>query len=777
MAVTTTQFTTNSYKVTVANELSGSNNIIAGVNTAITTLGWTLYDSVDQTQYSPVVTNVYQAINADGVSYKYAIVRFDTLKLRINLSACEAWNVTTHVATNETWHSDGCFYHGYDVRDSFIFVSATARHLLIQTWILNEPGHWSGIFEAERVAEEDISSNSAPCFFYTNSVILGSPWGIDGDRLSNTSFVMMSFPRTPDGYTGDLAGGIYAPTTSRGMWPPYIPSGNVSNVGANTVYSTSTMDLNLLHLGSWHYNIGGGMSGNNIWVGGVGYGQTSSGSVWGWDSASIPISPVSVDAMRKHMPFGRIYDMAITKPIGNQLDLVTFSANANGGWPQSIQTGGANTQYLILPLNGGPERFYSNNYNSITGNPQPTVNGGINIVYSNNHSVVYGTLSMVGNNVWAAANNGIWTWNMGNGMNTAANLVYLNTNGVFDIMFDGKRSIYGTTNTGLIQIDTETFATNAISSTEMLQQGGCAYLNMDNKFIYATNRTSNTRPFCYTVYRSNNTVNATIQMAASIALNVASGWATPTPDYKGFVYLVNTPGTTGSQQLRLLVANSELGGVGVANSIVPWLTPTASDKQTNPCNFFYEPNTDRLYLFIANFESSAVIEYDQNRTFNIIANTAALGINSFYVNRNGRSQLAYQVGSQGIDYRGDLNIIQHRGYFHLQSRQPGINMTTANASYWNAKVVLHHPNPHWSWQNRVAGQLSRVWETGNTQSSAVGFGSTELRFPSNFTYTNGIRIANQYYMSNTESRIQTSNNHFGLTPFGGYPTSRILIKA
>ena len=778
MAVTTTQYTTNSYKVTITNELSGSNNIIAGVNTAITSLGWSLFDSVDQTSFSPMVTRIYRVLNVDGVTYKYAILRFDTLKLRINLSACESWNEVTHVATNETWHSDGCFYHGYDVRDSFIFVSATARHLLLQTWILQEPGHWSGIFETERVAEEDISSNSAPCFFYTNSVILGSPWGVDGDRPSNTNFVMMSFPRTPDGITGDLAAGVYAPTTSRGMWPPYIPSGNVANVGANTVYSTTSMDLNLLHLGSWHLQIGGGMSGNNNWVGGVGYGQTSSGSVWGWDAGSIPVSSISVDAMRKHMPFGRVYDMAVTKPIGNQLDITTFTANANAGWPQPIQSGGSNTQYIILPLNGGSERFYSNNYNSITGIPQPTVNGGITIEYSNNNSVVFGTLSMVGNNVWAAANNGVWVWKMGNGMNTAAQMVYLNTNGVFDIMFDGQRSIYGTTNTGLIQIDTETYAANAISSTEMLQQGGCAYLNMDNKYIYATNRTANTRPFCHMVFRSNNSVSPNfIQMASSIALNVASGWTTPTPDYNGAVYLVNSSGTTGSQQLRVLVANSDTGGAGLANNIVPWLTPTASDKQTNTCNFFYEPNTNRIYLFITNFNNGTVIEYDQSRTFNIIANTAGLGINGFYVNNNGRSQLTYQVGSQGIDYRGDLNIIQHRGYIHLQSRQPGINMTTANQAYWNAKIVLHHPNPHWSWQNRVAGQLSRVWETGNTFSSAVGFGSTELRYPSNFTYTNGIRIVNQYYMSNVESRIQVSNNHFGLTPFGGYPTSRILVKA
>ncbi len=193
MAVTNQQYATNSYKVVITNELAGSNDVISGVNTAITTLGWSLYDAVDQTEYSPIVTRVYRAANVDGATYKYALVKFDTLRLKINLSCAEDWNVTTHVATNESWHADGCFYHGYDLRYSTIFINATARHLLLQTWILNEPGHWAGIFETERVAGEDISSNTAPCFFYTNSLTLGTPFGIEGGRWSNNSFISFAF--------------------------------------------------------------------------------------------------------------------------------------------------------------------------------------------------------------------------------------------------------------------------------------------------------------------------------------------------------------------------------------------------------------------------------------------------------------------------------------------------------------------------------------------------------------------------------------------------------
>ena len=144
MSVANTLYSTNSYRVNISNELE-SNNIIAGVNTAITTLGWSLYDSVPQTTYSPMATYVYRVLNADSTTYKYAILRWNTLLLNFNLSSCEDWNTSTNVPTNESWHNAGMFYQGYDLKDCFIFVGATSRHLVVQPFIRNEPGLWSAI--------------------------------------------------------------------------------------------------------------------------------------------------------------------------------------------------------------------------------------------------------------------------------------------------------------------------------------------------------------------------------------------------------------------------------------------------------------------------------------------------------------------------------------------------------------------------------------------------------------------------------------------------------
>lgn len=765
MAVTNQQYANNTYKVVISNELTTSNNVIDHVNTAITTLGWDAFDSVDETEYSPIVTRVYQAPNVDGTTFKYAIIKYDTLKLKINLSCAEDWNVATKSATNESWHADGCFYHGYDLRNSFIIVNATERHLLLQTWILNEAGHWAGIFEVERIAPEDIAANSVPCYFYTNSLMFGTPFGIEGNRFSNTSMVMMSFPRTPDGQTGEYAAAVYSPTTSRGMWPPYYPSGNTGNVGINSVFSTSNTDFNNLHLGSWHWNIGTGAVGNSRLTA-----VSSQGGVWGWDGTEIPMSPISVDATRKHMPFGRIFDMGITRPIGGQLETTYFTANTSGGWPDDT---GSNTEFLLMPLNGGIEEYISNNYTS----GSVVANSGIKVSWSNNMNTVYSTLTAVGENVWAAANNGIWVWNQNAGTNTAANLIYFNSNGVLDLMYDGRRSIYGTINTGMIQIDTETYASNLITSGPMVEQGGCAYLNMDNKYIYVTARSSNTRPHCHIISRSNNVVSSnTIQLAPGVALNVASGWNTPMPDYKGFVYLSNAPGSIGNQQKRMLVANVELGGGGVANSIQPWYTPTAHNASFEYDNIYLEPFANRLYHFQIASALGYVNEYDNTtQNFTLVANTVPAPFNlDFGVNAGGTSQLNYYHINNTLDLRGDLNIVQHRGMFHVQRRWPGRNV---NAISFISRFILHHPFPNPSNTLRIPGLLSRVFVAANTLPGAVGAGATNLKFPSNYSYTNGIKMFQNYYISNSEVRIQVQGNYFPLHSIGGYPTSRLLIKA
>jgi hypothetical protein len=198
-------------------------------------------------------------------------------------------------------------------------------------------------------------------------------------------------------------------------------------------------------------------------------------------------------------------------------------------------------------LNGGCED--TTGFNNTTGRIVQT--------WSNNSNIIYGSCLAIGNNVWAAANNGVWTWDMGAGANTTAIQRYINTNGVIDIMFDGLRSVYGTTNNGIVQIDTETYAANVNTAADL----GCMYINMDQRFIYATSRTKNVQPKIYVFHRANNNLNA--HLNAGPTLTGSTVFSTPVPDYKGFVYSVNLPGSTSSVTIRQIVWASDAANANV----------------------------------------------------------------------------------------------------------------------------------------------------------------------------------------------------------------------
>lgn len=824
MSVTSTQYTANSYKIKIVNEFNGSNDIIDAVNTAITTSGWSLYDSVNQTEYSPMATRVYRAGNVDGVTFKYAIVKYDTLKLRINLSCCESWNTISKVATNECWHSDGSFYHGYDAVDSAIFVAANNRHLLLQSFIQEEPSHWGGVFEVERIAPEDISTNSAPCFFYTNSLMFGTPFGVAANNASFTtnlnSQIMVSFPRTPDGLTGAAAAAVYAPTTSRGMWPPYYPSGNTANISTNSVSVVANTDVNNLHLGSWWMNNGGTVGGTTP------PGSTDAGSIWGWDADKTLVSTISLDAIKKYMPFGRIYNLSVTGPVGTPLDTTFFSANSSTGWPE---TGGANTEFIVLPLNGGREVLYSNNYvagqSGYMGSAPLVPNSSVSIksaIFPREAMIFSSCCTVVGNNLFVGANNGVYVWNHVNAeegtfrrVNTATP-VFLNANGVYDLIYDGKRSIYGSTNTGLIQIDAITFQVNTITSTALTSQDGCSYLSMDNKYIYAASRAANTRPNCYVIFRSNNTVSAnTIRLASANALTVASGFNTPTPDYKGFVYLSTAVGTSSSQTRRTLVANVELGGDGITTIATPKIPSGASSSNAYIDLIFFEPFTDRLYHFTPYQVDSGgglnaafyyLIEYLNNASLSVIYDSSTYHFSPIIGVFAPSAQLAPRAFSTiaDRDFRGDFNITQHHGVFNIQPRQAGrlyynnftnqqYGATLATGSLTGSvyKFLLSHPSPFAFATNFLSatynGYMAPVYavrgENNTTTRGAYSIGLSgsipiydTINGASNFAWTNGIQY---YHISNNngfEPILQKSWNYFAPYAVGGFRTGRLFLK-
>jgi len=555
MAVTTSTYTANSVQIIVSSE-SNSNSIISEVDSAIVSLGWTQYAVIATTAFNPITTYVYRAINADATTYKYCIIRWDTVKLVFYLSCAEDWISSAPV--NESWTGGGAFIHGYDVVTSSILVSASQRHIMIWPYINNQPGLWAGIWEFERVAGED--TTGVPCFAYTNSLMVGTPWG----QTLNTfaSNICFAFPRTADGFLGAAAANIYAPVTNRGMMPPAFPQ---TGYVPGAVASPITGDVNQLHLASYH----------NV--------------TYGWNPLASVVSPVSVDAVTKSMPFGRAFNWGVTKPMGVALDTTTVTGDVVGGWPTGQ---GTSTNYLLLTMNGGAEADagYTSGKSVLTTGTAA--------------SAILGRPLQIGSTVWLPASDGVRTYDIGSGQGGTTTLRFSNASGIQDIVYDGQRNVYGSTVNGVVKLDIYTFTSTSITSITP----GTSYLSVDNKYVYAVSRTASTTPTCYMINRSTFVVNAGVYSLGT-ALTAASGFGTPMPSYTGTVYVATEPGTV-ANAMRISNFSADNGAqINIALNPRPG---SAGGVQSDCATGFYMDRTaNRLFCATSTATNGLIFEIAQ----------------------------------------------------------------------------------------------------------------------------------------------------------------------
>jgi len=612
MPVTTSTYTANSIRITISNETS-STNTIPQIDAAMARIGWSLFDTVGTTTFSPIITKVYRALNADTITYKYMLFRINTITLAINTSACEAWDEVLHIATNETWHGAMGFPQYYDLKDSYIIISGSARHCVLWTFIRNEGGLWTGVFEFERVASEDTAILNVPCYAWTSSVMIGTPWG--QATTATTSQMMLAFPRTADGLVGAAAARTYAPSTNRGMFPPSYSSTTIS-VGTDT---------NLLHLGSY-FN-----------------------TTYGWDPVKTIVSPVAADAITKSMPVGRAYNVGVTKSIGGFLDSTLVTADTTGGWPSAS---GTSTEFLLMPMNGGCELDAG------------YLAGKSAILNGQTGAAVLSTPVVIGSNVWLAASDGIRTYDMNTGQGGATTLRYSNASGVQDIVFDGQRTIYGSISTGVVKVDTETFTATLITS---IAAGG-SYLAIDNKYLYVASRTASTTPTVAMVNLSSFTVNAG-SYTLGTALTVASGFGKPVPDYLGRVYVATQGGTLSSQTMRIANFTAD-NGTQVAGVVNPRVTGAVTVAPDSPTSFYIDYASGRIYLAVGFAATGNIYELGTD----LIATSNS---STFVAAATGAACWSHLNQAAAVDYRGDLNIVPVRGSFIISPRKVGQVATNA----------------------------------------------------------------------------------------------------
>jgi len=740
MTITTSSYTTNSLRINVSNETTSS-NIIVAINQGMVKGGWSLYDTLiagaSGNTFSPISTYVYRVLNADAVTYKYFILRINTINLTINTSTCESWDTGSHLPTNETWHGAGAFTQNFDLKDCIILVSATARHCVIWTFIRSEPGMWTGVFEFERVAGEDVTTGSpVPCWAWTNSLMLGTPYG----QFNETVFsqIMMAFPRAPDGSVGAAAARIYAPMTNRGMFPPVYTQG---------ITQFTSLDPNKLHLGSYY-----------------GSGAISTTSMtYGWDTLKTIVSPIAADSMLKVMPVGRAYNVGITKPLGGALDTTFVNIDGTGGWPSAS---GASTECLLLPLNGGSEQSWNNaSYSNFS--------TGTTAIYGQAGSLIVGKVIAIGAQIWMATNLGVYTWDSSQGQGSGVTQRYANLaadKSVWDIVHDGARTIYASTVTGVVAIDTETFAPTFSVSAAITS--GSAFLSIDQKYIYATTRTSSTNiNQVYSYSRSAFTIASVYTLSSATAQ--ATGLGTPTPDYLGAVYVASQAGVASATANHMYISkfNPDTGNelVRTYNPKFPaGATVAASDA---PTSFYVDVAANRVYLAVGGSSTVPGFIYEVSTTTLSTVTTSITPMLPGAV--AGLPVASAAMASSGViyDYRGDLNIVPCRGQFWISPKKTGISAIAANG--YVVRAQFNYPHPIFATgPGLIAAGLPIVMNSGTNQiaNSPMGYGTV--------MYSNGARLYTAFCnVAASDNRIYAvSGLHNVAYTAQGYSNGRLVLK-
>jgi hypothetical protein len=647
--------------------------------------------------YSPMHLYVYQAINADGTTYKYLIVRWDTVRQEIFTSCCEGWNTSTKVPTNECYTYMGLFPQGYDLISGNILIAATNRHFVLWTAInptttkSDNWGMWTAVFEVEagNAVNNYPGTAKPPCFFWTNNLMFGTGYG-----TPIPSRIMVSFPRTIQNQTGSLShyGTInYAPYTSRMPWPPNYSS---PNVGGN-------------HLA-------------DLW------GFTNS-----WNTNKSYISPIGIagvagtttsfnDKFSLRNAWGRIYNLSVTNAIATGIaDIPSPSPklDTTGGWADA---NGSDTTVISLNMVGGSNPTVGTETWALHG---ATAGSSHTATYTSLGTTYVGKVLQIGGTLWAACSDGVRTLLMSDGQNAATTLRF-SSSLITDIMFDGKRTVWAATSTGATAIDIVDYSTVNVALT-----AGGAYIGMDERYVYVTGRTATVTPATYMINRSTLALDYTSGWGT---LTLASGWVNPEPDYAGYIFVVNASGGTGLSVFR--VAKIKFDSTAI-NYVSPLGTTATNYSTYSPC--LYIDRTKRVLWTWFSYASQRCIGYNMDDTMTNVytgSTIAATGTTN--------SQMLPQAT---VDYRGAAFIYAYQGGLFTGPARIG-QTTAAYQGQTFPRVFIANTAASTTWTrlgvtNSSYNITTRAWASaGYMKSNSINlFGSITVSASDNriYWFTNG----------------------------------------
>lgn len=473
--------------------LTALKNAITGVTPAGTT-GWGLHD-----EFSDGVrtTQVFTSLNADGVTSKNLIVRINLFLAEINLSTCESWNATTHVATNEAT----CFANHspipYKLRCTDLLIFISPRYCAMMSVINNEISQWSGVFEMQREDANDTAAGNFPCWGYVSSAL----WMLGATTYSEKPFngnyhTAICMPKTRNGHTAGNAAVNWAMDFGLMSVPPLW---SPSSVGAIGYYLSSA--LNLLSSTQWDVNA----------------------------ILALPIKPLHIAGTNQPSNYGKIFGMKVARSILNAkvLDKTPSKIDSNGDFSPT----GTTNNHWILPLH----HVRSDCSSMTTGFRSREVPiAGQNVI----------DLVSVGDFVYFTTTSN-YLWKIDTLSLAVTQYSSIGHGSWRDIEYDGERYIYIGTSSGLIRVDTQ----NNDSTSLLTVTNGVGALAINQTHIMTSPWYSNSTIVISRIDRATFAADATLPTVTLTTFSESIGIRDIVCDGYGHFYLIANCATASNNKL------------------------------------------------------------------------------------------------------------------------------------------------------------------------------------------------------------------------------------
>lgn len=425
---------------------------ITGVSPVRTT-GWSTYDAFTTTASTPssiIYTQVFRALNKDGITYKNIILRWNTMMQEINVSTCEVWDVANHIPQNESWtyFDSSPIPYRLDATDLMIFVNA--RWCIIHTYMANEPSVWAGVVETQR---EDIADSAtiapAPCWGWISSSLwmLGCT-SVSARPLISTDHTLINMPRTRSGNTSFNAAKGFACDYGVTHYPHWLATGN----------------------GAFIYYLG---NQGNKFVANF------------WDLSKrlvLPLKPIADYTATNVTNYGQIFGLKVLSQAGLNMNKIQVNVDSDGNYSPS----GTLTDHWLLNNHWKQWSADSGAYWANTALVPTTVSCGWRPEF----------ICSTGPFYYVTA--GLYTQGLGKvnvllGTFTSISTVYT----YYDIKYDGERYVYVGSSNGLTRIDTRDDSVSQLAITN-----GCFTFTINSTHIICAPFNTTATPVITRVLRS-----------------------------------------------------------------------------------------------------------------------------------------------------------------------------------------------------------------------------------------------------------------------------------